>query len=229
MKPVCLWIAAIFPLLASGLTEERTLMIESQLRSRGIQSEAVLEAMGRIPREEFVPAEQRRHAYDDGPLPIGHGQTISQPYIVALMTELLEPSPTDKVLEIGTGSGYQAAILGKLVKEVYSMEIVEPLALRAAETLAGLGIDNVHVRAGDGYLGWPEAAPFDSIIVTCAPDHVPRPLIDQLREGGRLIIPVGERGGVQKLIRLTKSGGKVSQDEVLDVRFVPLTRPDERN
>lgn len=199
-------------------------MIETQLRSRGIQAGNVLEAMGRIPREAFVPEQYRARAYEDSPLPIGHGQTISQPYIVALMTEQLEPGPEHRVLEVGTGSGYQAAILSGLVKEVYTIEILEPLARRATETLAALGLQNVHVRSGDGYAGWPEKAPFDSIIVTCAPDHVPQPLIDQLKEGGRMIIPVGERFGIQKLVLLTKVNGDIRQDEVLDVRFVPLTR-----
>ena len=210
------------------MADDRNAMIETQLRPRGIANEQVLEAMARIPREAFVPAEIRSKAYEDGPLPIGHGQTISQPYIVALMTELLAPAAEHRVLEIGTGSGYQAAILSGLVKEVYSMEIVEPLAKRATEVLAGLGITNVHVRAGDGYAGWPEKAPFDTIIVTCAPDHIPQPLIDQLKEGGRMVIPVGEQFGVQKLIRLSKVKGTVRQEDVLDVRFVPLTRADER-
>lgn len=203
-------------------------MIETQLRPRGIQSEKVLEQMARIPREAFVPAELRKDAYEDSPLPIGHGQTISQPYIVALMTELLDPAPEHKVLEVGTGSGYQAAILSGLVSEVYTVEIVEELAGRAKQTLGSLGLKNVHVRSGDGYAGWLEEAPFDMIIVTCAPDHIPQPLIDQFKEGGRMVIPVGERLGIQKLIKLTKIDGKVRQEEVLDVRFVPLTRPDER-
>lgn len=214
---------------AESPADERKMMVETQLRSRGIQSEAVLEAMKRIPREEFVPADYRSRAYEDGPLPIGHGQTISQPYIVALMTEQLEPAAHHKVLEVGTGSGYQAAVLSGLVQEVFSIEIVEPLAKQATGTLKALGIQNVHVRAGDGYLGWPEEAPFDTIIVTCAPDHVPQPLIDQLKEGGRLVIPVGERGGIQKLIRLTKTDGSLQQEEVLDVRFVPLTRLEGKN
>lgn len=218
------WLLLVLPIWA-GPADERKIMVETQLRSHGIRSDRVLEAMARVPREEFVPEDVRNRAYEDGPLPIGHGQTISQPYIVALMTEQLEPAPHHKVLEVGTGSGYQAAVLSGLVREVYSVEIVEPLAKKAAETLGRLGFPNVHLRAGDGYLGWPEAAPFDTIIVTCAPDHVPQPLVDQLKEGGRLVIPVGERGGIQKLIRLTKSNGTLHQEEVLDVRFVPLTRP----
>lgn len=202
-------------------------MVETQLRPHGIRSEPVLAKMARIPREDFVPPDLRDRAYEDGPLPIGFGQTISQPYIVALMTELLEPDPRHKVLEVGTGCGYQTAVLSGLVREVYSLEIVEPLADQAAKTLGRLGLGNVHLRTGDGYLGWPEAAPFDAIIVTCAPDHVPQPLVDQLKEGGRLVLPVGQRGGIQKLIRLTKTADGLRREEVLDVRFVPLTRPKE--
>jgi len=211
-------------LTASAMGDERKAMIETQLKARGIDSERVIGAMAKIPRETFVPAELRPRAYEDSPLPIGHEQTISQPYIVALMTQLLAPAPDQKVLEIGTGSGYQAAILSELVAEVFTIEILEPLATRARETLADLKIDNVHVRTGDGYAGWPEEAPFDSIIVTCAPDHVPQPLIDQLKEGGRMVIPVGERFQIQKLVLLTKTEGVIHQDEVIDVKFVPLTR-----
>jgi len=211
-------------LTASAMGDERKAMIETQLKARGIDSEMVIGAMAKIPRETFVPAELRPRAYEDSPLPIGHEQTISQPYIVALMTQLLAPAPDQKVLEIGTGSGYQAAILSELVAEVFTIEILEPLATRARETLADLKIDNVHVRTGDGYAGWPEEAPFDSIIVTCAPDHVPQPLIDQLKEGGRMVIPVGERFQIQKLVLLTKTEGVIHQDEVIDVKFVPLTR-----
>jgi protein-L-isoaspartate(D-aspartate) O-methyltransferase len=227
MKLWALSVAASL-LASSGLADERAAMIDSQLRARGITSQKVLDAMARIPREAFVPEKSRAQAYEDGPLPIGYGQTISQPYIVALMTELLAPAPEHKILEVGTGSGYQAAILSGLVHEVYSIEIVEPLATRAAETLSGLGLENVHVRAGDGYAGWPEQAPFDAIIVTRAPDHIPQPLIDQLKEGGQMVIPVGEQHGVQKLILLNKEGGTVRQKEVLDVRFVPLTRGKKR-
>jgi len=211
-------------LTASAMGDERKAMIETQLKARGIDSEMVIGAMAKIPRETFVPAELRPRAYEDSPLPIGHEQTISQPFIVALMTQLLAPAPDQKVLEIGTGSGYQAAILSELVAEVFTIEILEPLATRASETLADLKIDNVHVRTGDGYAGWPEEAPFDSIIVTCAPDHVPQPLIDQLKEGGRMVIPVGERFQIQKLVLLTKTEGVIHQDEVIDVKFVPLTR-----
>lgn len=188
-----------------------------------ISSNTVLAAMAKVPRHEFVPANVRREAYADRPLPIGHRQTISQPYVVAFMTEKLDPQPGEKVLEIGTGSGYQAAVLAQLVKEVYSIEIVEALAASAEKTLTRLGYDNVHVKAGDGYKGWPEHAPFDAIIVTCAPTKIPRPLIEQLREGGRMIIPVGPDGGIQELYLLEKKDGEVTQKAVLPVRFVPMT------
>ncbi len=199
-------------------------MVEEQLAARGIANRQVLEAMGRVPRHEFVPAPHRVEAYGDYPLPIGYDQTISQPYIVAFMTEILAPKREDKVLEIGTGSGYQAAVLAELVREVYSIEIVEPLAERAAADLKRLNYTNVFVRAGDGYQGWPEAAPFDAIIVTCAPDHVPQPLVDQLKDGGRMIIPVGPAWGAQSLHLLEKRDGQVHRRDVLPVRFVPMTR-----
>jgi protein-L-isoaspartate(D-aspartate) O-methyltransferase len=200
----------------------RRRMVEEQLAGRGIKSHAVLEAMAAVPRHEFVPENVRKFSYADEPLEIGYGQTISQPYIVAFMTEQLDPQPADRVLEIGTGSGYQAAILSRLVSEVYTIEIVEPLAKRAASDLKRLGYENVKVLAGDGYKGWPEHAPFDGIIVTCAPDHVPKPLVDQLRDGGRMIVPVGPPG-MQELFLLRKRGTKVEQTAVLPVRFVPMT------
>jgi protein-L-isoaspartate(D-aspartate) O-methyltransferase len=208
----------------------RTRMVEEQLAStrRGISDPTVLKAMATVPRHEFVPPELKPYAYDDRPLPIGYAQTISQPYVVAFMTEKLQPKSTDRVLEIGTGSGYQAAVLSLLTSEVYSIEIIEPLARRAASDLSRLGYDNVKLRYGDGYQGWPEAAPFDGIIVTCAPDHVPKPLIDQLRDGGRMIIPVGERGD-QMLYLLKKHGSTLQREAVLPVRFVPMTgATDER-
>ena len=204
--------------------KSREAMLKNQLIAGGISDPGVLEAMREVPRHEFVPLAMRPFAYADGPLPIGHGQTISQPFIVAYMTQVLELTKDDTVLEVGTGSGYQAAILGKMVKEVYTIEIVPPLAQSAKEVLDRLGFQNVHVREGDGYLGWPEKAPFDAIIVTCAPDHVPEPLVSQLKDGGRLIIPVGEKGGIQQLVLLRKRGGKILQENKLDVRFVPMTR-----
>lgn len=178
--------------------------------------------MDKVPRHEFVPPDLRAQAYADHPLPIGYEQTISQPFIVAFMTEKLEPKRTDKVLEIGTGSGYQAAVLAELVGEVFTIEIVEPLARRAEADLKRLGYTNVMVRAGDGYRGWPEAAPFDAVIVTCAPEQLPQPLVDQLKEGGRMIIPVGAIGN-QQLYVLRKQGPKVEKCSVLPVRFVPMT------
>jgi protein-L-isoaspartate(D-aspartate) O-methyltransferase len=187
----------------------------------------VLEVMGQVPRHEFVPAELRPHAYEDRPLPIGYGQTISQPYIVAFMTEQLDPRPTDRVLEIGTGSGYQAAVLSGLVAEVYTIEIVEPLAERAAADLRRLCCTNVQVRAGDGYRGWPEKQPFDAVIVTCAPESVPAPLVEQLADTGRMIIPVGPAWD-QQLILLRKENGRLEQAAVLPVRFVPMTGAAER-
>lgn len=201
----------------------RSMVAELQGRRYRIVDDKVLAAMSTVPRHEFVPADLRRKAYEDKPLPIGHRQTISQPYIVAFMTEKLEPEPAEKVLEIGTGSGYQAAVLSQLVKEVYSIEIVRELAENAQHTLERLDYTNVHVKAGDGYKGWPEHAPFDAIIVTCAPEEIPQPLVEQLREGGRMIIPVGPESGVQKLLLLQKKDGKVVQTSVLPVRFVPMT------
>lgn len=198
-------------------------MVERQIAARGIRHPGVLKAMRSVPRHEFVPPDFQRQAYEDSPLPIGHGQTISQPYIVALMTELLDPKPEDQVLEIGTGSGYQAAILSPLVKKVFTIEIVEPLAESARQTLQRLGFRNVEVRAGDGYAGWPEAAPFQGIIVTCAPEAIPQPLMEQLDEGGRMVIPVGPEGGVQELVLVRKRNGQLEKERVLPVRFVPMT------
>ncbi len=189
---------------------------------RNISDKRVLAAMATVPRHEFVPRSNRAHAYDDHPLPIGYGQTISQPFVVAFMTEQLAPQKTDRVLEIGTGSGYQAAVLSGLVSEVYSIEIIEPLGIHATHTLKRLGCHNVHVRIGDGYEGWPEAAPFDAIIVTCAPEEIPEPLVAQLAEGGRMIIPVGPEGD-QSLYVLEKRDGAVQRKSVLPVRFVPMT------
>ena len=185
----------------------------------------VLAALGRVPRHEFVPPRIAGQAYANHPLPIGHGQTISQPYIVALMTDLLAVGPQARVLEIGTGSGYQAAVLGEVAGEVYTVEIVEPLAREAAARLSRLGYRNVVTRAGDGYAGWPERAPFDAVLVTAAPDHVPPALVDQLKPGGRLVLPLGEAGGTQSLMVVEKGmDGSVTRRTVLPVRFVPLTR-----
>lgn len=200
-------------------------MVKNQIEGLGrdITDKRVRAAMRAVPRHEFVPEARRSEAYADTALPIGHGQTISQPYVVAFMTEKLQAKPGDRVLEIGTGSGYQAAILAKIVKEVYTIEIVEALGKQAAEDLKRLGFTNVKTRIGDGYAGWPEAAPFDAIIVTCAPDQIPKPLVDQLKEGGRMIIPVGPERGRQNLYLMQKTDGKVTPVAVLPVRFVPMT------
>lgn len=202
--------------------ELRRRMVEEQIVARGIRDPRVISAMLKVPRHEFVPPEYRHMAYEDRPLPIGFGQTISQPYMVALMTEALQLRPSDKVLEVGTGSGYQAAVLAEICKEVYTIEIIPELAERAKGTLERLGYKNVHVRCGDGFLGWPEEAPFDAIIVTCAPPYVPPPLIQQLAEGGRLVIPVGAQP-VQTLVRLRKVGGKILREAITECLFVPMT------
>jgi protein-L-isoaspartate(D-aspartate) O-methyltransferase len=200
---------------------ERNKMVEEQIAGRGVKNARVLRAMREVPRHGFVPVDQAARAYRDSPLPIGFEQTISQPYIVAAMTELLDPQPSHKVLEIGTGSGYQAAILSRLVDKVFSIEIVEELAARAKRDLEKHGFKNVVVIAGDGYRGLPAEAPFDGIIVTAAPDHVPQPLIDQLRAGGRMVIPVGDEYQQLKLFEKTKSG--LVEKTIFDVRFVPMT------
>jgi protein-L-isoaspartate(D-aspartate) O-methyltransferase len=192
---------------------------------RPVLSGAVMAAMGRVPRHRFVPVSQDAFAYDNRPLPIGEGQTISQPFVVALMTDLLDPKAGDIVLEVGTGSGYQAAVLAELVAKVYTIEIVEPLARRATYVLEQLGYRNIEVRVGDGYNGWPEAAPFDSIIVTAAPAEVPRPLIDQLKPGGRMVIPAGGAADRQDLLLVEKRpDGTATTKRKLPVKFVPLTR-----
>lgn len=211
---------------ADPFESARHRMVDQQLRAagRGITNARVLAAMRTVPRHEFVPPDWRADAYADTPLPIGYDQTISQPYIVAFMTEQLDPQPADRVLEIGTGSGYQAAILSRLVAEVYSVELIQPLARRAQAKLHELGLTNVHVRCNDGYGGWPEHAPYDKIIVTCAPESVPKALVEQLKLGGRMIIPVGG-SELQHLILLRKQGHQLRQESILPVRFVPMTSP----
>lgn len=219
-------LAFIFPSFAQEASDdpsivERETMVRTQLVARDITDATVLAAMRKVPRHWFVPAELRFQAYDDGPLPIGEGQTISQPYIVAFMTEQLRLKGGEKVLEIGTGSGYQAAILGEICAEVYTIEIVDVLAERSAELLRRMGYQNIHVRSGDGYRGWPEQAPFDAIMVTAAPEHVPQPLVDQLKIGGRMILPVGNFFQELKVIVKTEQG--TYDRDVLPVRFVPMT------
>jgi protein-L-isoaspartate(D-aspartate) O-methyltransferase len=199
-------------------------MVTQQIISRGVADKTTLQAMRKVPRHLFVPKEYQREAYDDNPLPIGYGQTISQPYIVAYMTEVAKPDPSKTALEIGTGSGYQAAILAETVKSVYSIEIVPELARESAERLKTLGYKNIIVKYGDGYKGWKEFSPFDIIIVTAAAEQIPQPLIDQLAENGRLVIPVGPPMAVQELILLVKKNGKIEKSRLTFVRFVPFKR-----
>jgi len=200
----------------------REKMVADQIAARGLKDEKVLLAMGSVPRHKFVSGDLINSAYEDRPLPIGCGQTISQPYIVALMTELLGVAEKDKVLEVGTGSGYQAAILSGIVKEVYTIEIFEPLGTSAGKRLKDLGYQNIKVEVADGYYGWPEEAPFDAIIVTCAATHIPPPLIEQLKDGGTMCIPVGSVFWTQNLMLVKKKDGKITAKSVLPVRFVPL-------
>lgn len=211
----------------SDRSAERERMVKTQIEARGVRDARVLDAMREVPRHEFVPEAYRADAYRDGPLPIGDGQTISQPYIVALMSELLEVGPGDKVLEVGTGSGYQAAVLGAMGVEVYTIEIRDALCRRAESVLSRLGYESVHVRCADGYNGWPEAAPFDGIIVTAAPETIPEPLLDQLDVGARLVIPVGAFYQELKVYVMTESG--VEERSVIPVRFVPMTGEVERH
>jgi len=214
--------ASAGPSDAEDRAQERLHMVRKQIEARGVKDPQVLEAMRTVPRHRFMPESQRSHAYDDRPLPIGDGQTISQPYIVALMSELADLEPGDKVLEVGTGSGYQAAVLAEMGVKVYSIEIVEPLAKRAKAVLDELGYaKSVEVRHGDGYAGWPEQAPFDAVIVTAAPPKIPEPLKQQLEVGGRLIIPVGKH--FQSLLRVTRTKDGFREESVIPVRFVPMT------
>jgi len=201
----------------------RQKMVNEQIIARGVRAESVIKAMQKVERHLFVPEQYRNFAYSDRPLPIGEGQTISQPYIVALMTELLDLKKSDKVLEIGTGSGYQAAILAEICDSVYTIEIISSLGKQAQALLRELGYYNIHCKIGDGYLGWPEHAPYDGIIVTCAPSKIPQPLKEQLAEGGRMVIPVGATY-TQELVLVTKTKGKLIQKSVIPVRFVPMLR-----
>lgn len=207
--------------------EQRAEMVATQIEAQGIHDPAVLKAMRKVPRHAFVPEPMRAQAYADRPLPIGEAQTISQPYVVALMTQLARPGPGKRVLEVGTGSGYQAALLEEMGAEVFTIEIIPALAQRAKETLQALGYSHIQSRIGDGYRGWPEAAPFDAIIVTAAPGEVPQPLIDQLRMGGRMVIPVG--GSQQTLAVITRTAEGTIREDVAPVRFVPMTGEAERS
>lgn len=208
---------------AEALETARRIMVEDQIRARGVTNPQVLRALLEVPRHWFVPPHLVAAAYRDQPLPIGEGQTISQPYIVGLMTELIDPRPSDRVLEIGTGSGYQSAILSKLVSNVYTVEIKQKLHQEASRVLAAHGFANVSSRLGDGYFGWPEAAPFDKIMITAAVDHIPPPLLAQLKDGGRLVLPLGSPFGYQNLVLVTKTAGEVKLRNVTGVLFVPLT------
>jgi len=203
----------------------RTDMAETQIRNRGIRDAATLRAMRQVPRHLYIPENQQRWAYDDRPLPIGYGQTISQPYIVGYMTEIIKPKKEYRVLEIGTGSGYQAAVLAEIVDHVYTIEIVEPLGLRAKGIL-DKNYNNVSVKIADGYYGWEEYAPFDAIVVTAAAEYIPPPLIEQLKDGGRMIIPVGSPFRVQQLMLVEKKGDRISSRSLMPVRFVPFTSGD---
>ena len=207
---------------SGDMTEQRHEMVRVQIQARGIHDPRVLDAMRDVKRHLFVPSESSEDAYEDFPLPIGEGQTISQPYIVALMTELLATKSTDQILEVGTGSGYQAAVLSRLVADVYSIEIVKTLSDVAARRLDLLGYDNVHLRVGDGYNGWAEHAPFDGIIVTAAPPEIPQKLIDQLADGGRMVVPVGTR--YQELLLIEKNDGDIKKRVITAVRFVPMVK-----
>lgn len=204
-------------------TQARTRMVQRHLVERGIKDKRVLDVFRTVPRHRFVPPDLRRFAYDDESLPIGEGQTITPVYDVAFMTEALEPKPTDKVYEVGTGSGYQASILSRLVKDVYSVEIHPPLGKRAAEVIKDLGYTNIHTRVGDGYAGWPEAAPFDAVIVTCAPTKVPGPLVEQLKEGGRMVIPLGDRYNQAVYLMVKENGKLVQKAKLRPTLFVPMT------
>jgi protein-L-isoaspartate(D-aspartate) O-methyltransferase len=212
---------------ARDFTAERERMVKQQIIMRGVSDPRVLGALGKVPREQFVPESLRDLSYTDQPLPIGYDQTISQPFIVAFMTDKLQVKPGDRVLEIGTGSGYQAAVLAEMGAKVYTIEIVESLGKRAAATLQRLGYKNVAVKIADGYKGWPEHAPFDAVIVTCAPDHVPPPLLEQTKEGGRIVIPLGAPNN-QELYLLEKKNGRLERRAVLPVRFVPMTGAAEK-
>ncbi len=227
-------ILLILPLLVAGIAhgdrneDLRNQMVDKHIANAGIRDRRVIRSMRDTPRHEFVKSDKRRLAYYDMAIPIGYGQTISPPYIVAYMTDQLDPKPTDRVLEIGTGSGYQAAVLSPLVGDVYTIEIVEPLGRRAAKVLKRLGYKNVHTKIGDGFAGWKEHAPFEKIIVTCSPENIPQPLIDQLAEGGQIVIPVGERFQ-QTLCRFTKKGNQLERENLEGTFFVPMTGQAEEN
>ena len=215
----------LFPLFGQDEYEKkRNNMVNRQIKARGINDKSTLNAMNNVERHRFVPPGYKSSAYEDNPLPIGYGQTISQPYIVAYMTDLLNVEFGDTVLEIGTGSGYQAAVLAEIVSQVYTIEIIEELGLSAINRLGNLKYDNIEVKVADGYYGWEEHGPYDGIVVTAASEYIPPPLIDQLKEGGKMIIPVGSPFRVQSLMMITKKGGEIKTNNLIPVRFVPFTR-----
>ena len=222
---ILVFLVLSFSAIGQNFDRLRTDMVETQIRNRGIRDAATLRAMRQVPRHLYIPENQQRWAYDDRPLPIGYGQTISQPYIVGYMTEIIKPKKGFRVLEIGTGSGYQAAVLAEIVDHVYTIEIVEPLGLRAKEVL-DQNYSNVSVKIADGYYGWEEYAPFDAIVVTAAAEYIPPPLIEQLKDGGRMIIPVGSPFRVQQLMLVEKKGERISSRSLMPVRFVPFTSGD---
>lgn len=227
MRVVKLIVVAIWLLPVQqekDFVQRREEMVKTQIEKRGVKDAATLAALRKIPRHLFVPKSIIDDAYEDRPLPIGYGQTISQPYIVAYMTEIVKPQPGHRVLEIGTGSGYQAAVLSEIVKEVYTIEIIDSLGSQARNRLSKLNHKNVTVKTGDGYYGWKDKSPFDAIVVTAAAEHIPPPLIEQLKEGGRMIIPVGSPFMVQQLMLVEKKGGKVRSSSMMPVRFVPFKR-----
>jgi protein-L-isoaspartate(D-aspartate) O-methyltransferase len=221
---MCLIISEYVSLQADKYTAARNDMIKKQIKDRGISDSATINAMRKVPRHLFVPEGSENDAYGDYPLPIGYGQTISQPYVVAYMTEVVKPSANKKALEVGTGSGYQAAVLAEIVNTVYTIEIIPELAAESAARLKKLNYKNITVKSGDGYNGWPEYAPFDIIVVTAAAEKIPQPLIDQLAENGRLVIPVGEPAQIQELMLLVKKNGKIVKRRLTFVRFVPFRR-----
>ncbi len=226
---VCIMLNALGTVYSqTTYAEQRKTMVEHQLKNRGIIDKATLKAMATIPRESFVPDSQKPFAYQDRPLRIGEGQTISQPYIVAFMTQALRLKQTDRVLEVGTGSGYQAAVLSQMVDSVYTIEIVESLAASAKKSLLALGLYNVQVKIGDGYRGWKEYAPYDAILVTAGAEYMPLYLVEQLAENGRMIIPIGPHNGVRQLVLLRKKNGKIKSKNLMAVRFVPFVTPEKQ-
>ncbi|MEI6950622.1 protein-L-isoaspartate(D-aspartate) O-methyltransferase [Paraflavisolibacter sp. H34] len=231
MKALLFWLLVLVPwprLPAQDYEKSRLQMVKTQIERRGIRHAPTLQALRQVPRHLFLPPAQLQYAYEDRPLPIGYGQTISQPYIVAFMTETVQPGPGKRVLEVGTGSGYQAAVLAQAGCRVYTIEIVDALANEARKRLQRMNYKNIEVKNGDGYFGWKEQAPFDAIVVTAAAEHIPPPLTEQLKEGGRMIIPIGSPFMTQQLMLVQKTGGRLRTTSLLPVRFVPFTRASDK-